>query len=229
MSIRRKARTIVEQDDTAAGKAFDWGVRALIVFSVIGFSLETIPTLSPRSRTVLLGLETLIVAVFTVEYALRVWVAERPLKYIFSLWGLIDLAAILPFYIVSGVDLRSLRVLRLLRMLKLFRYSQSVSRFGLALKDIKDDLIVFGVTALMMLYLASVGIYLFESEAQPEKFGSVFDCLWWAVCTLTTVGYGDIYPVTAGGRAFTFFVLVIGLGTVAVPSGLLASALTKRN
>ncbi|WP_444927605.1 potassium channel family protein [Microbulbifer sp. TRSA002] len=106
-------------------------------------------------------------------------------------------------------------------------YSKAVARFGRAFRMIKEELVLFRVTALILLYLSSVGIYYFESAAQPEQFKSIFHSLWWAVTTLTTVGYGDMYPVTLGGRIFTFFVLLIGLGVVAIPTGLVASALSK--
>jgi voltage-gated potassium channel len=148
----------------------------------------------------------------------------------FSFFGIVDLLAVLPFYISTGVDLRSVRafrLLRLFRLLKLARYSAAVQRFHRAFLIAREELALFGATALIVLYLSSVGIYYFEREAQPEAFGTVFHALWWAIATLTTVGYGDVYPVTAGGRVFTFFVLVTGLGIVAVPTGLFASALSK--
>lgn len=89
------------------------------------------------------------------------------------------------------------------------------------------SLVLFGAIALITFYLSAVGIYYFENPAQPEKFSAIFDSMWWALATLTTVGYGDVYPITAGGKVFTFFVLAIGLGIVAVPTGLIASALSK--
>jgi voltage-gated potassium channel len=91
----------------------------------------------------------------------------------------------------------------------------------------KEELVLFGATTLILLYLASLGIYYCESQAQPEAFSSIFACMWWAVTTLTTVGYGDMYPITTGGKLFTFFILIIGLGIVAIPTGLFASALSK--
>jgi voltage-gated potassium channel len=102
-----------------------------------------------------------------------------------------------------------------------------VQRFRRAFSIARDDLVLFGVSALIVLYLAAIGIYHFEHDAQPDRYSSVFDSLWWAVATLTTVGYGDIYPITPGGRLFTFVVLMLGLGFVAVPSGLIASALSR--
>ena len=115
----------------------------------------------------------------------------------------------------------------MLRILKLIRYSTAARRFHRAFVIAKDELILFFFVTLILLYLSAVGIYYFESTAQPEQFKSVFHSLWWAVVTLTTVGYGDIYPVTVGGRIFTFFVLMVGLGIVAVPTGLVASALSQ--
>ncbi|MEI8704314.1 ion transporter [Pseudoalteromonas sp. B62] len=136
----------------------------------------------------------------------------------------------LPFYLSTGYDLRSIRIFRLLRLvriLKLFKYNQAIKRFHRALVIAKEELILFGFVAAIMLYLSAVGIYYCESDAQPEQFSSVFHSLWWSVTTLTTVGYGDMYPVTVGGKIFTFFILTIGLGIVAVPTGLLASALSE--
>lgn len=100
-------------------------------------------------------------------------------------------------------------------------------RIRQAFAIVKEELILFGSVSLILLYLSAVGIHFFENEAQPEKFSSVFECLWWAITSLTTVGYGDTYPITVGGRVFTFFVLVIGLGVVAVPTGMFASALSQ--
>jgi len=149
---------------------------------------------------------------------------------VFSFYGLVDLAAIIPFYISSGLDLRAVRVFRLfrlIRILKLLKYNAALNRFRRALQIAKEELILFGLLAGIVLYLSAAGIYFFEYPAQPDQFSSVFHSLWWALTTLTTVGYGDMYPVTIGGKIFTFFVLVVGLGIVAVPTGLVASALSK--
>lgn len=225
-----RLRQLLEQPDTRSGRAFDLAIQALIVLSLVSFSLETLPDLSPRALRWLRAIEYLTIAVFTVEYLLRLTVARPPWSYVFSFFGLVDLLAILPFYLGTGIDLRSvrtLRFLRLFRLLKLARYSAAVRRFHRAMKLAKEELVLFLVAALILLYLAAVGIYYFEADAQPETFGSVFHCLWWAVVTLTTVGYGDVYPVTLGGRVFTFFVLLIGIGFVSVPAGLVASAFGK--
>ncbi|MBU6302821.1 MAG: ion transporter [Verrucomicrobia bacterium] len=206
------------------------GFQALILLNLIAFALETLPGLDGRSLRLLNGFEVFSTAVFAVEYVLRVSWSRPRLGYAFSLFGLVDLLAILPSILALGIDLRSLRILRLLRLiriLKLARYGTVIRRFERAFEIARDELAVFGAVALIFLYLAAVGIYHFEHEAQPEVFSSVFHSLWWATTTFTTVGYGDAYPVTPGGRLFTFVVLVLGLGIVAVPTGLIATALGK--
>ncbi len=222
---------MVERNDTSAGRVFDIFVQALIVLSIVTFSIETLPGLESSTRAILKIIETSIILIFTAEYLLRVYAADKKLGYIFSFYGIIDLAAIVPFYISSGlVDLRVLRTFRLLRLfqlLKILRYNQAIRRFSRAFVIVREELVLFGVTTVVLLYLSAVGIYYFENKAQPEVFQSIFHSLWWAVVTLTTVGYGDMYPVTVGGRVFTFIILILGLGIVAVPTGLVASALSK--
>lgn len=201
----------------------------LILYSVVCFSIDTLPDLSPAVRRFLDISETVVVGLFTLEYLYRIYSTENRLRFVFSFYGLVDLLAILPFYLATSVDLRTLRLLRLLRLgrvLKLLRYRLAFDRFAKAIAMAKEELLVFTLGSLVVLFLAAVGIYYFEHAAQPDKFRSIFDSLWWAVVTLTTVGYGDIYPITLGGRLFTFCVLMIGLGLVAVPTGIIASSLS---
>lgn len=223
-------KQVVEDSDTKAGKTFDLFIQAVIVISLVSFTIETLPDLSPTTRTFLRCIEIVSVIIFTVEYLARVLVASNRPAFIFSFFGIIDLLAILPFYLGMGLDLRSLRAFRLLRLVRIFklaRYSAAARRFHRAFLIAKEELALFLFATLIIIYLAAVGIYHFENPAQPEAFSSVFHSLWWAVSTLTTVGYGDIYPVTAGGKIFTFFILAAGLGIVSIPAGLVASALAK--
>ena len=223
-------KQIIEDSDTKIGKAFDIFIQAMIILSLISFSMETLPALSSELRSILRWIEVVTVVTFTLEYIARVIVATKKRAFIFSFFGIIDLFAILPFFLSTGIDLRSLRsfrLLRLVRILKLARYSAAVKRFYRAFIIAKEELVLFLFVALITLYLSAVGIYYFENPAQPEAFSSIFHSLWWAVATLTTVGYGDIYPITVGGKLFTFFILIIGLGIVSVPAGLIASALSK--
>ena len=230
MIKKANIRRIIDSTENTSGKLFTFSIQFLIIVSLVTFSIDTLPDLSPSTKEFLRLIEVITVVIFSLEYVLRLVVAEKVFKFAFSFFGLIDLAAILPFYIASGLDLRAIRVfrlLRVLRILKLLKYNQAISRFNRAFVIAKEELILFGIVAGILLYLSAVGIYYFENGAQPEQFKSVFHSLWWAVTTLTTVGYGDMYPITAGGRLFTFFVLMIGLGIVAVPTGLIASALSQ--
>jgi voltage-gated potassium channel len=225
-----RLKRLVEDVDSRSGRAFSVAVQTLIILSLISFSIETLPSLSRGFRDILSLVESITVLLFSVEYALRIYVADSKLGYVFSFFGIVDLAAILPYYLMLGIDLRSIRVLRILRLfriLKFARYNEAIRRFHLAARLAKEEIILFLSVALILIYVASVGIYYFEGAAQPEHFGSIFLSMWWAVVTLTTVGYGDAYPITLGGRVFTFFILIIGLGVVAVPAGLFASSLSK--
>lgn len=222
---------IVQRNDTTPGRIFDSTVIVLILVSVVTVTIDTLPTLSPGVRTVLSWSEVIIVGLFTIEYGLRVGTAPRRLQYVFSFHGIVDLAAILPFHLtLGGVDLRALRVLqlfRIVRILKLSQYSEALARFGKAMALAKEEIVLFVGVAIALLYLSAAGIWYFEHEAQPEAFASILHSLWWATATLTTVGYGDVYPVTTGGKLFTFVILMCGLGIVAVPAGLVAAALSQ--
>jgi len=225
-----KIKQIIENNDTTRGKVFDIVIQFLIILSLISFSIETLPDLDQKTRLMLKYFEAATVLIFTLEYLLRLIVSDRKLQFIFSFYGVIDLLAILPFYITRSVDLRSIRILRLFRLirtLKLLRFSEAVQRFRKAFEIVKEELILFLFAAALLLFITAVGIYYFENSAQPEHFKSVFHSMWWAIITLTTVGYGDFYPVTTGGKIFTSLILIIGLGIIAVPTGLIASALTK--
>ena len=208
---------------------FSYLIQTLIIFSVLSFSIETLPHVNPKLKLFLSYTETIIVILFTLEYIIRIYTSN--LKYVFSFFGLIDLLAILPFYITLGsIDIRALRIFRLFRifrLLKLLKFTSSIKKFQNAINQIKRELLIFSVFAIFLLYLSSVGIYYFENNAQPDVFKSVFHSFWWSVTTLTTAGYGDMVPITSGGKIFSSVILFIGIGIVSVPAGLLASALTN--
>lgn len=227
--MKQRIKSIVEINDNKLSRYFAFFIQGLILVSVVTFSIETLPNLSPQTRIILQSIEWFSVIVFTLEYVLRIYVSRHRTKFIFSFFGIIDLLAILPFYLSFGVDLRSLilRFLRLFRILKLARYNRALNHFSRAIKSAKEEILLFIFITLILIYFSAVGIYYFENEAQPQHFSSIFDSLWWAIITLTTVGYGDVYPITVGGKVFTFFILMIGLGIVAIPTGIISSALTK--
>ena len=209
-------------------KPFEIVIAAMIVLSVLAFALSTLPEKSHDLWTVLRIADNLFLGIFTLEYALRIWLAEKKRDYLFSFYGIIDLICILPFYISALMGLESLRLLRLFRLLRIFkfmRYNNAITRVWRAIYASREELLVFLGASMVMILLSGVGIYHFEHKAQPEVYRSLFDALWWAVITLTTVGYGDMYPITVGGRLFTFVILMVGLGLIAVPTGIITSSL----
>lgn len=228
--MKEKIRKIVEDNSTKKGKIFDYFIQFLILASLVAFTVETLPNNSKATMIFFNIFEIICVIIFTLEYILRIYVAKKPLKYIFSFYGVIDFLAIFPFYLRTVYDLRALRafrVFRIFRALKLVRYNKALKRFHIAAGIVKEEMVLFLLVTVIFIFLASAGIYYFENEAQPMIFSSVLHSGWWAVVTLTTVGYGDVYPITAGGKIFTFFILLVGVGIVTIPAGLVASALSK--
>ena len=228
--MKNKLRFIIEDNTTFKGKVFDYFIQLLILLSLIAFTVETLPDNSASTISLLNTFEIVCVVIFTVEYFLRIYVAERPWKYIFSFYGIVDFFAIFPFYLRGAYDFRALRafrVFRIFRALKLLRYNKALNRFRIAAKIVKEEVVLFMIVTLIFIFLASAGIYFFENEAQPDIFISVPHSGWWAIVTLTTVGYGDVYPITIAGKIFTFFMLLVGVGIVTIPAGLVASGLSK--
>ena len=227
---RNKLRLIIEDNTTRKGRIFDYFIQILILISLVAFSIETLPDNSLQTKKILGTIELISIVIFSIEYVLRIYVAEKPLKYIFSFYGLVDILSILPFYLSATFNLKALRafrIFRIFRAFKLVRYNKALNRFSMAFTIIKEELVLFFMITLILVFLTSSGIYFFENEAQPQVFSSLFHSLWWSIVTLTTVGYGDVYPITLGGKIFTFFVLIIGVGIVTIPAGLVATALTK--
>lgn len=225
-----RIRRIVEDTDTREGRIFDISIQFLIIFSIIIYSIGTLPDLPPIWRKTINIIDIFCYVVFTIEYFSRVYISENRLKYIFSFYGIIDLLAILPFLFARQFDLRAIRAFRVFRLisaLKISGYSNALRRFSIALRIIRPELTLFFLLTGIFIFLSAAGIYYFENEAQPEDFASIFHSLWWAIITLTTVGYGDVYPITIGGRVFTFIILLVGLGVVTIPTGLIASSLAE--
>lgn len=223
MAQRRTCKDRVEQ-------VVNTGSIWLIVVYLLLMPLETLGGLPAAAYAALERFEIAATALFVVEYCLRVWIADRKKDYVLSFYGIVDFIAIFPALVLpmAGLqELRALRLLRLFRITKALRYSRAARRFGRALADAKEEVVIFLAATAVLLYVASVGIYHFEHEAQPEAFASVFHAWWWAVATLMTIGYGDVYPITTGGRVFTAIIALLGLGTVATLTGIVASALSK--
>ena len=228
MDKKQRVALALEGFDPRYGKLPLACLHVAIVLSAFTITLQSMPGKDTLTVQILTGLEVILLAIFCAEFLLRLWSAESRLGYIFSFWGLIDLLSILPallFLFPNSEVLRTLRLMRIFRLLKLLRMRRAILRLEHALSSNREEMILFGVLAAITLFLAAVGIYHFEKDAQPEIFGSIPQSAWWAIATLTTVGYGDVYPVTTGGRIFTAITLLIGLGIVAIPAGLITTGL----
>lgn len=221
-------------------RAFDLFILALIVLNIVALVVGTVPEVAISFGGALSSFEALSVAIFTVEYFCRVWAAPEDLRYrgpkgrvrwASSPLAIVDLLAILPFYLPAGIlDLRFLRVLRLFRLAriaKLARYSHALQLLGRVAARKRGELYVTGAVLVVLLLSASSLIYFAEHEAQPEGFRSIPRSFWWAVVTLTTVGYGDVYPVTAAGKVVGSFVAILGIGLFALPAGILGAGLIE--
>ena len=221
--MREKLHFYLNDTKNKIAIGIDIFIYSIIFLTVIDHGLQTMPSMA-KYHDILERWEIVPIVVFSLEYFLRIYSSPKRLGFIFSFWGLVDLLAIIPYYLGLPADLREIRVLRFLSLLK---YEPAALNISKAFNRIKKELIIFSLLAIFMLYVSAVGIYHFENPVQPENFTDIFHSMWWAVATLTTVGYGDIYPVTDGGKIFSSLVVFIGLGVVAVPAGLVASAFTE--
>jgi len=223
------------------GRWFDLFMMVLIITNVIAVVLETVPAMGQAYASQFQAFDVFSVMVFTIEYLLRLWVCtenqaegyEHPvkgrLKYIMTPMALIDLIAIAPFYLAMfvSVDLRFMRVFRLLRLLKLTRYSPAIETFAAVIASQRRPLGAAIMVMMIMLVFASSIVYMFEKDTQVEDFASIPHAMWWGLATLTTVGYGDVTPVTAYGRIFGAFIMILGVGMFALPAGILTSGFTR--
>ena len=228
--------------DRIASRIFDNTILTLIVFSVLSVFICTFSIPDWLFRT-LIRIEFVSIIIFTVEYALRIWTANllypelnpvrARIKYITSPMAIIDLISILPFLLpilhtYNLVGVRVFRLVRLLRVFKLNRYSDALASIGEVFRSKAQQMIASTFLVFLVLVLASLLIYYAEHDAQPEQFKNAFSGLWWAVATLTTVGYGDIYPITPLGRFFGAVIAILGIGMVAVPTSILSAGFMEK-
>lgn len=223
--------------DGSASRAFDIGMLILVFFNILAVVLETEEDLYSQYKTYFHYFEIFSVGVFTIEYILRLWTCTEHIKYKSPILGrlqyallpsmLIDLLSFLPFYLpLGGMDLRFIRAVRLFRLFRLFkmgRYSQSLNKLTNVIKSKKEELVITLFSSIVLLIVASSLMYFIERESQPELFGSIPKAMWWGAVTLTTVGYGDVYPMTLLGRIIGAFIAVLGIGLFALPAGIIAS------
>ena len=225
-----------------ASSIFDWTIMTLIALSILTIILDSFQNIHEKYQTVFQTFEVITVIIFTIEYILRIWTADllypeskHPrLKYCFSFMAIIDLLAILPFYLpFISADLRFLRMMRLfrlfrlLRVLKLGRYLDALQIIMKVIRTSGPQLIMSVVICFFVMLFSAIIMYEVENPVQPEQFPNVLSSLWWAICTLTTVGYGDVYPITAVGRFFASIISLVGIGIIAIPTGIIAAGFNQ--
>ena len=238
--LKQRLFDIIEKDDqnNKVSRYFDIFISSLIFINIIFIILESFEELKDYNHYFEI-VETITVIIFSIEYFLRLWTSDllfphlgkvkARFRFIFSFLGFIDLIAIMPFYLpfFFTIDLRMLRIMRLARLLRIFklnRYSKSLNLIGRVLRQKKDELSATIFITLILLLFASTLMYYIEHAEQPEAFSNIIETFWWAIATLTTVGYGDVYPITGWGRFLGGVIAVLGIGIVALPTGILSSA-----
>lgn len=232
--LKQKIFDIVFEADTPYGKLFDISLLLLILLSVGLVMLESIPAINARHHTVLVSLEWILTFLFTIEYLLRIYCVKNRWRYIFSFYGVIDLLSILPFYLglvlPTSKYLASIRILRLLRIFRIFnltRFTRGKNVLILGLKESKDKIIVFlSFVVLIVVVIGSI-MYMVEHDHPESGFTSIPISIYWAIVTLTTVGYGDISPVTGLGQFLASVVMIIGYGVIAVPTSIVTMEMNK--
>ena len=238
--VQKRVFEIVEvgQDKDYVSKAFDAFIIFLILFNTILVIAGTFP-ISDEVRSIFIRIEMSCGVVFTIEYLLRIWTApflypevtshfQARVKYVTSAMAIIDLLAILPTYMPMFLPsnlrvLRLLRTLRLLRLLKMNRYTNSLQKLFAILRKNRDELFSSMIICLILMTMASVFMYEAEHDVQPTVFKDAFSGFWWAIATLTTIGYGDIYPVTTLGKMLSGVIAILGIGLVAIPTGIISA------
>lgn len=230
--MRKRLFTIIFGTNTPAGKAFDIVLLVLIVLSVLAVMLESVSFIAERYGRTLRIIEWVVTIFFTVEYIARIWVVSKPRRYILSWLGLIDLFSILPTYLSlvfvgtqSIAILRALRLLRVFRILKLVRYVSEARILGRALMTSRHRIVVFFLFVLIMVFILGSIMYLIEG---PESgFNSIPLSVYWAIVTLTTVGFGDITPATIGGQIIASFIMLLGYSIIAIPTGIVGAQMYR--
>lgn len=231
---QQRIKTVIYGTDTPAGKLFDVLLLILILLSILVIMLETVPSLYKGYAKKFLVVEFVITGLFTIEYILRIVSVKKPWKYIFSFYGIIDLLSILPtylsFFIVGTKPLtviRAIRFLRVFRILELTNYTKGANTIIRALYFSRHKIIVFIIS--MLTIVTILGAIMFSIETPEAGFTSIPRSIYWAIITITTVGYGDIAPATPLGQALASFIMLIGYSIIAVPTGIVTAEVMKQN
>lgn len=231
---RHTLHNIIFEADTPSGKLFDIVLLILIVVSILVVMMETVDWIDAKYHREIITTEWILTIFFTIEYFARILAVKKPIKYIKSFYGVVDLLAILPtylsFFIVGSQSLiviRALRLLRVFRILKLVRFSNASQVIKTSLIASRYKIVVFMIFVVTLITMIGSLMYLIESPTNPD-FNSIPKSIYWAIVTLTTVGFGDITPQTALGQFLASIIMILGYGIIAVPTGIVTAEMTKQ-
>ena len=232
---RDRLHQIIFEADTPKGKAFDIALLIAILLSVLVVMLESVQSIQEEHGSLLLALEWLFTILFTIEYFLRIYSINKPLKYIFSSMGVIDLLAILPTYLIFTFPnlhtltvIRSIRIIRIFRVFKLKRYIRGAYTMQIALRNAVPKIIVFLLSVLLLIVILGTIMYIFEGlGGKNPGFQDIPNSIYWSIVTLTTVGYGTVVPVTVIGKMIASVIMLLGYGIIAVPTGIVTAGIMK--
>ena len=235
MGWRQKLYEIIFEAETPAGRGFDLALLAAIVISILAISLETVESVDKHYHGLLVSIEWIMTILFSIEYILRLLCVPKPRKYASSLLGIIDLLSILPTYLsffVGGAQsfavIRSFRLLRIFRILKLVRFLHGATELRQAVWESRDKIVVFLTTVLVAVTIAGTMMYQLEKDQNQDQFTSIPQSMYWAVVTMTTVGYGDVVPKTAGGKILSALLILLGYSLIIVPTGFVSAEFIHR-
>ena len=218
--MREKIHFYFTDTNSKVSRYIDILIYTIIGIDIIDHGLMTMDSMQEYTKY-FANWDNVPLVVFSIEYLFRLYSNPKRLKFVFSFWGIIDILAIIGLY---GFGPYILREIRVLRFISLFKYEPAALNIYTTFSKIKKELIYFSLIAVFMLYISAVGVYYFENPTNSENFPDIFHSMWWSVVTLTTVGYGDSFPITDGGKAFASIIIFVGLGIFAVPTGLIAGA-----
>ena len=235
-SFRKKIHEIIFEADTANGKLFDVILLAAILLSIIGVMLESVDEIDKKYHELIIASEWGFTILFTIEYFFRIYAVNRPFKYIFSYMGIVDLLAIIPTYLIFIFPavhwmsvISAIRLIRIFRVFKLSRYLRGADTMQIALRSSRPKIIVFLLSVMLLVIILGTLMYIIEGlNANTIGFKNIPDSIYWAIITLTTVGYGNIVPMTIFGKIVASFIMILGYGIIAVPTGIVTAEFSRK-
>ena len=234
-SFKQKVHEIIFEADTVTGKLFDVILLAAILLSIIGVMLESVDEIDKKYHEIIMVFEWGFTILFTIEYFFRIYAVNRSFKYIFSFMGIVDLLAIIPTYLIFIFPavhwmsvIRAIRLIRIFRIFKLSRYLRGAHTMQIALRSSRPKIIVFLLSVMLLVIILGTLMYIIENSARTNGFENIPNSIYWSIITLTTVGYGNIVPMTILGKIVASFIMILGYGIIAVPTGIVTAEFSRK-